>query len=126
MGRESWRAAHLLSLNPGEVEEAPHSYFFPSLGLGIVKQVFCASGYPGSVLLFSSQGLRPVRSLFTGKTTVRDWLLLLPVPFQVRWPAWKTGGGRRVDFKQTQKLAWHRSNGLSCSEISFWISSEGF
>lgn len=59
--REPWRAARLLSLSRREARRPP-SYSSPSLGLGIVKQVFFvpSSGHPGSVLLLSSQGLRPV------------------------------------------------------------------
>lgn len=98
-GRESWRAAHLLSLNLGEAKEDTH-LLLPHHGFGDGKMGLCvpSSGHPGSVLLLLPHGLRPVRSLFTGRSGVRDWLRFLPVPFQVRWPTWKTGGRGRVKF----------------------------
>lgn len=84
-GREPWRAAHLLSLNAGEAGEATQ-FLLPLPGFADTKTgLFCSSsGYPGSLLLLSSEGLRPVLSLFSGRSGVRDWLLFLGAPFQFR------------------------------------------
>lgn len=99
-GRAPWRSAHLLSLNAGGAGEATQLLLPRPPGLQILKRVFFvpASGHPGSLLLLSSEGLRPVRSLFTGRSGARGWLLFLRAPFQFRWPARKTGGGGRVKF----------------------------
>lgn len=79
-GRESWLAAHLLSLNPGEARQDSRLPLPLPWVWGIVKRGFCVpfSGHPGSVLLLSSPGLRPVGSLLTGRSGVWDWLASLP------------------------------------------------